>query len=440
MDAMNAPTISRQRCAGRRFFAWIRGGLFLGLAAGLAASEWPGWRGPSANGSVLTGEYPTAWKTNGWAWKFALPGKGVSSPIVWRDRIYLTTPAEGQDAVIALDFAGKPAWLTRLGPQSAPKHQTLGSSCNSSPVTDGTGIFAYFRSGRFAALELDGTVRWNVDLGERFGPEKLYWDQGSSPVITEAEVILTRLHQGESWIAGFDKRTGETRWREKRNYPAPSENDNGYATPQFFEQGGRKALLVWGADHLTAHAAGDGRLLWSCGGFNPAGTAYWPAIASPVIAGDLAIVPVGRDDRPGQARVHGIRLGGSGDVSATHRVWQRDDLGVFVTTPAVYQGRVFLLRHRGEVVCLDPATGKTLWTATLPRATASYYASPVIANGILYAAREDGVIFVARVQDQFELLSENPLGERTISSPVTAHDRLLIRGDRHLFCMEGKAR
>jgi len=413
-------------------------GVALWMSACLAAANWPAWRGPSANGSMLTGNYPTRWSEDGVTWKFALPGKGGSSPIVWQNRIYLTTPADGQDAVLALDLSGKELWLKKLGPESPPKHRTLGSSCNSSPVTDGKGVFVYFRSGHFAALELDGTIRWKSNIHERFGPEKLFWDQGSSPVLTERHVILTRLHEGESWIAGFDKATGELHWQVRRNYKVPTENDNGYTTPVFFEHEGRKAFLVWGADHLTAHAASDGTLLWSCGGFNPDGTDYWPAIASPVIQGNLAIVPVGRDDRPGQARVHGIRLDGRGDVTGTHRAWKRDDLGVFVSTLAEYKGRIFLLRHRGEVVCLDPATGKTIWAEALPPGTASYYASPVIAHGILYATREDGVVFAARIENKFELLSENPMGERIVASPVPAENRLLIRGDKHLFCIAEK--
>ena len=412
----------------------------LWVSTGLAVANWPGWRGPSANGSTTTGNYPTRWGVDEIAWKVALPGKGGSSPIVWQNRIYLTTPADSEDAVLASDFSGKQLWLTKLGAESPAKHRTLGSSCNSSPVTDGKGLFAYFRSGHFAALEFDGTVRWKIDIHERFGPEKLFWDQGSSPVVTDEHVILTRMHQGDSWIAGFDKLTGELRWQQKRNYETPIENDNGYTTPVLFDHAGRKALLVWGADHLTAHAASDGTLIWSCGQFNPDGRDYWPAIASPVIHGNMAIVPVGRDDRPGQARVHGIRLDGSGDVTGTHRAWKRDDLGVFVSTLAEYKGRIFLLRHRGEVVCLDPANGKTMWSEALPRGTASYYASPVIANGVLYAAREDGTVFAARVEDKFELLSENPMGERIVASPVPAENRLLVRGDKHLFCIAAKER
>jgi outer membrane protein assembly factor BamB len=113
---------------------------------------------------------------------------------------------------------------------------------------------------------------------------------------------------------------------------------------------------------------------------------------------------------------------------------------VFCCTPTPYNGRVYLLRNRGELLCLDPASGKTVWTNALPRGGASYYASPVVANGILYAARENGSVFTARVADHFELLSENSLGERIIASPVLADDRLLIRGDKHLFSIQSRPR
>ncbi len=410
--------------------------VILGPSIGWAATEagWPSWRGPNGNGSIATGDYPVQWNGSNVLWKVELPGKGSSTPIVWKDRIFLTSPAEGQDSVLAFDLKGKPLWQTALGPETPPKHRTLGSSCNASPVTDGQSVFVYFKSGDFAALNLDGTVRWQTNLIQRFGREQLFWDQGSSPMVTERHVVLARLHGGESWIAGFDKATGELRWQQPRTFKAPSENDNGYTTPLLFDDNGRKALLVWGADHLTAHNAENGELLWSCGGFNPEGTGNWPAIATPLVAGNLAIVPVGRDDRK-QARLHAIKLGGSGDVTASRRVWKRDDVGVFVASPVEYEGRVYLLRHRGEVVCVDPSDGKTLWAGELPKDKSSYFSSPMIAHGILYAAREDGVVFAARVNDKLELLSENPMGERIIASPVPVGNRLLIRGDRHLFCV-----
>lgn len=410
----------------------------IGIALFLAApaqADWPNWRGPNGNGSVTTGDYPTSWIDENVAWKYQLPGKGSSTPIVLGDRIYLTTPADGQDAVLALNQQGERIWQTALGPESAARHR-LGSSCNASPTTDGDGIYVYFRSSRLAALNLDGSVRWTKDLAAEYGQEQLYWDQGTSPVVTKDHVILARLHAGESWIAGFDKKNGELRWMQQRNYKTPPENDNGYTTPVFFEHQGKSAFLIWGADHLTAHAAEDGALLWTCGGFNPDGTGLWPAIASPVIAGGLAIVPAGRDDRQGQSRMHAVRLDGEGDVTDTHRVWQRDDVGVFVCSPIEYEGRVYLLRPKGEVVCLNPATGETLWADALPRSRGSYYASPIIANGVLYAAREDGMVFAARVKDKFEVVGENPMEEQIIATPVADQGRLLLRGEQHLFCIQ----
>ncbi len=413
------------------------------VAASVAApkaGDWPAWRGPAANGSTVQGEYPTRWTPEDAAWKVALPGNGVSTPIVWQDRIYLTTPSEGQDAVLALDKNGKQLWLTQLGPESPARHRTLGSSCNASPVTDGKGLFVRYRSGRLAALDLNGKVRWQMNLVEKFGPEELYWDQGSSPMVVGNLVVISRMHHGESFVAGFDKETGKQVWLQKRNYQVPPENDNGYTTPVVFQHQGKPALLIWGADHLTAHSVADGSVLWTCGGFNPRQMKNWPAIATPVIRGGVAVVPVGRDDRPNQAGLHGIRIDGQGDVTTTHRAWHRDDVGVFCSTPVEYKGKIYLQRHRGGVVCIDPATGKTLWENAFPRDRSSFYSSPVVANGVLYAAREDGTVFAAKIENGFELLSENPMGERTVASPVPAQNRLLIRGEKHLFCIPAKAR
>jgi outer membrane protein assembly factor BamB len=175
-------------------------------------------------------------------------------------------------------------------------------------------------------------------------------------------------------------------------------------------------------------------LLWSCGGFNPEGIQNWPHIASPLIVGNMAIVPVGRDDRR-QGQLAAVKLGGSGDVTQSNVAWQRSDVGVFVCSPAEYKGRVYLLRHRGEVACIDPASGQTLWSESLPKDKSSYFSSPSIGHGVLYAAREDGMVFAVRIEEKFELLSANPMGERIIASPVPVADRLLLRGDHNLFCL-----
>ncbi|MEO5960817.1 MAG: PQQ-binding-like beta-propeller repeat protein [Opitutaceae bacterium] len=396
-------------------------------------APWPQWRGPDNSGATPLPGLPMKWSDSHLLWKAALPGKGSSTPIVWNGRIFLTAPVDGRDAVLAFDWSGKQVWQTAFGAENKGKHRN-GSGSNPSPVTDGQGIFVAFKSGQFAAVNLDGTIRWQTSLVEKFGPVTMYWDYGTSPVLTEKFVVVARMHAGDSWLAAFDKATGELKWKTARNYRVPPEVDQGYSTPLVIRHEGREALLTWGAEHLTLHAASDGSLLWSCGNFNPEGSSLWPAVASPVIADGVAAICFGRADQ-GKPRFFGVKLGGSGDVTSTHRLWSREDTGAFVPTPAVYKGRIYVLSDRGAVDCIEPATGKTIWSGALPRSSSNYYSSPLIANGVLYAAREDGVVFVARVENGFELLAENNVGDRVIASIVPAGDRLLIRGDAALYCL-----
>lgn len=393
----------------------------------VAQDNWPRWRGPQDAGAATQGNYPVKWDADTVLWKTPLPGKGCSTPIVWQQRIYVTAPVEGRDALLAFDWSGKPLWQSPFGREKPGKHRA-GSGSNASPTTDGQSVFVYFKSGTLAAVGFDGRVRWQTNLVEAFGPDTLYWDHGTSPVLTEKHVLMARMHGGESWLAAFDKTNGALRWKVPRNYETPVEGDHSYTTPLVVQQRGKETLLVWGAEQVTLHDAADGKVLWSCGGFNPELRQNWPTVASPVIAGDVAIVSYGRADR-GQPRLHGISLANG------QRLWQRDDTGTFVPTPAAHQGRVYLVRDRGEVDCLEPATGKTIWSDALPRSSANFYGSPVIADGKLYAVREDGVLFVAAVDGNFKLLAENKMGERVFASPVPVANRLLIRGENHLFCV-----
>ncbi len=398
-------------------------------------AEWPRWRGPLDKGSIEVGNYPVEFAPDNVHWSTPLPGKGCSTPIVLKRTIYLTAPVEGKDAVIAFDWDGKPLWQTTFGKENAGKHRN-GSGSNASPVTDGEALFAYFKSGTLAAVERDGSVRWQTNLVERFGKDTLFWDHGTSPVLTSKYVVMARMHKGESWLAAFDKTNGEMVWKVARNYDTPVECDHGYTTPLVIQHAGQESLLVWGAEHLTIHNASDGQMTWTCGNFNPDRNKLWPAIATPVIIGDMAIIAYGRNDR-GLPRLHGVRLTGSGDVTETNHVWMRDDVGTFVPTPVAYKGHVYLVRDRGEVECLDPATGKNIWSARFPKGRANYYASPLIAADHLYAPREDGVVFVASVASgKFQLLAENNMEEPVIGSPIPVANRIFLRGERHLFCAE----
>jgi len=396
--------------------------------------DWRSWRGPMGNGSVEQGSFPVTFGADNYKWRVELPGKGCSTPILLNGMIYLTSPADGKDSVLCYDFGGSQKWQAAFDSENPGKHRN-GSGSNASPVTDGKTIFVYFKSGTFAAVELDGKVRWRTNLVERFGPDTLFWDHGTSPVLTEKYVIMVRMHRGESWLAAFDKATGEIVWKVPRNYTTPTECDHGYSSPLVISHQGKESILIWGAEHLTIHNTTDGQMTWTCGNFNPDANKLWPAIATPVIVDDIAVIAYGRNDR-GVPRLHGIRLTGSGDVTSSNHAWKRGDIGTFVPTPVAYKGRVILVRDRGEVACIDPATGKTIWEDAFPKHRTNYYASPLVAGDKLYAPREDGTVFVASIAgDKFKLLSENNMGESVIGSPVPADGQLLIRGEQHLFCV-----
>lgn len=393
-------------------------------------TPWPRWRGPHDDGSVMEGRYASDWQDGkNIQWKAKLPGIGCSTPAVANERILVTCPDEGHNAVLAFDWQGREMWRTKLSIEHAGKHRN-GSGSNPSPVTDGELIFAYFKSGELAALDFDGTISWKTNLQDRFAKDTLYWDVGTSPVLTEKAVVVSVMHSGESYLAAFEKQTGDLHWKVPRNYKTPVEGDHSYATPIVLDRDGKQTIIVWGAEHLTAHDSQDGRILWTCGGFNPEMNGNWVAVASAVTSSDLAIVPYGRG-----SRVTAIKLDGSGDVTETHRVWTRENVSTFVPSPVVYKGQVIFVRDGGEVESLDVQTGKTVWSDQLPKHRMKYYASPLIANGLLYAPREDGVVFVADVRNGFKLLSENDMGERVIASPVAVGGRLLIRGEATLTCI-----
>jgi len=416
--------------------ALILGFVFTTLAQAETSKGWPAWRGPADSGSITQSgdqeKFPVKFDGKNFLWRAELPGKGCSTPILVQDKIVVTAPVEGKDGVLAFNLDGSEKWRTTFGQEDAGKHRN-GSGSNASPVTDGEALFVFFKSGTFAAVELDGTIRWQTDLVERFGKDTLFWDHGTSPVLTEKYVVMARMHQGESWVAAFDKQSGEIAWKVARNYETPVECDHGYTTPLVIEYAGQEAILTWGAEHITIHNSADGELVWSCGGFNPEGNKLWPAIASPVIVGDTVVVAYGRNDR-GIPRLHGVKLSGKGDVTETNHLWKREDVGTFVPTPVVHNGRVLIVGDQGEVECLEPATGKTVWKAALPKHRAKYYASPLVAGEQLYAPREDGVVFVASIAgDKFKLLSENDMDESVIGSPIPIESDLLIRGEDHLF-------
>ncbi len=410
-------------------FSFLFAVFSLAFVSLLPADNWPSWRGPNDNGSATGGKYPVKLTDEAkWAWRVALPGKGCSTPVVWEDHIVLTSPVKGKDALLAYDWNGKKRWQTVFGKEKPGKHRN-GSGSNSSAVTDGKAFFVFFKSKTLAAVDFDGKVLWRKDLNE-YGRDTLYWDFGTSPVLTEKHVVMALMRERNSWLLAFDKRSGELAWKAERNYKTPREGDHSYSTPIVTKQAGRETLLVWGAERFTAHDAANGKILWSCEGFNPQKRNNWVVVSSFVKVGDIAVVPYGRG-----SKLAGIKLSGKGDVTGSHRVWETD-ASSFVPTPAAHEGHVYTVRDRGEVLCTNPLSGETLWKGQFPKDRASYYSSPAIAEDKIYSAREDGTVFVAQIDGGFKLLSENAMGERIIASPVPVNNRLLLRGEKHLFCIK----
>jgi len=405
---------------------------FVSFCVQTVSADWQSWRGPLGWGSVEEGSFAREVSDQTTNWKVALPGKGCSTPIVVDQSIYVTAPIDGKDALIAYDWSGQKKWNVVFGEQKEGKHRN-GSGCNASPVSDGNQVFVFFKSGVLAAVDPDGIIRWQTNLVDRFGKDTLYWDHGTSPVLTEKSVIFARMHEGESWIAAFDKATGEIQWKVARNYDVPRECDHGYASPLVIQHQGKEALLVWGAQHLTIHNPANGEVLWTCGGFNLESKPLWPSVATPVVVGEMAVIAYGRNDKRAP-QLYGIHLGGSGDVTKTNHKWFRDDVSTFVPTPSVYQGKVYLVRDRGEVECIDPKTGDTVWSDRFPKNRNNYYASPLIAGGLLFAPREDGVVFIADIShDKLDILSENDLQQSIIGSPVPSENHIFLRGETHLM-------
>jgi len=386
------------------------------------------WRGPTANGHVGEGVFPTKWSEDSVLWKVDLNGRGGSTPIVVSDQIVLTAGIEGKNNLLAFDLAGKELWKTSLGDERPGKHKKASGS-NSSPISDGQNLYAYFKSGDLACCDLNGKVLWQRNIQTDLGEDTLWWDLGTSPVLTDDFVVVAVMQTGPSFLVAFDKKTGEQKWLSKREMDVKSESNQAYTTPVIADTKEGKILLTLGADYVTAHLASNGKYLWKVGSFNPTNHQYFRSIASPVVVGDLVICPYARG-----GNLSGV-LYGSGIADENRLAWQRTDIGSDVPTPVWAGERAYVCGDKGEITCIQASTGKTLWSHSLPKNRNAFSASPVIAGGNLYFLREDGLAFVIRDADQFELVSENQLDTNTVSTPVAIDGKILIRSFDSLYCI-----
>jgi outer membrane protein assembly factor BamB len=402
----------------------------------LAESGWPNWRGPSGHGVAESGKTPVAFgPEKSVAWKVKLPGRGGSTPMVLGDLIVVTAEIDGKDGVLAVDQAGKEKWRATIGTVSAFQHASAGSGCNPSAITDGKQIFVYYKSGNLAALDLSGKVVWSKNLQKDYAKDGLKWDLGTSPVLAGGHLVVAMMHnKNPSFLLAFDPASGKEVWKTPRDYKAPAEANDAYTTPFVAEIDGVETIVSWGGDHLSGHDAKSGKLLWDHGDFNPRQQPNWRVIASAAATKGIAIVPFGRGNH-----VAGVKMGGSGDTTKTHRLWTLEKRGSDCATPAAHDGKFYLLQdtgpNRGKVSCLDAESGKVLWESALPKGPAIYYASPMIAGGLLYCGRSDGTIFCGRITDGgLTDVTVNELQEPLVATPAAVGDSLLVRTHEHLWC------
>ncbi|MCA9082134.1 MAG: PQQ-binding-like beta-propeller repeat protein, partial [Planctomycetaceae bacterium] len=333
------------------------------------AGDWPNWRGPHGNGTGDGEGYAIQWSnSSNIAWETALPGKAGSTPIVVGDHIFLTAGIDGKNALQCLSRGGKSKWTVTFGEEREGKHRK-GSGSNPSPVSDGKLVYVYYKNGDFAAVDFEGKVQWQRNLQKDYGEDTLWWDLGTSPVLTSQHVVVACVQSGPSYLAAFDRQTGETVWKVNRDTGAPEEAAQTYATPVVTHHKGQEQLIVLGADQVTCHEAATGKQLWHLAGMNPDQEKYFRSISSPVVTGDIVIAPYSRGKT-----ITAIRMGGSGEISKTHVLWHKPGPSADVPTPVAADGKVYVCTDKGTVACLEAESGDELWSLELEKNRNAYSA------------------------------------------------------------------
>jgi outer membrane protein assembly factor BamB len=413
--------------------------------------QWPQWRGPLGTGVAPKGQPPVEWsESTNIRWKTALPGKGHSTPIVWGDRLYLTTaipygepvkprlPARPgahdnlamtqnhEFAVLAVDrSSGKILWQQTVHKELPHEagHVTA-SLASASPVTDGERVFASFGSRGLYCLDTTGKLLWQKNLGEMH--TKHGHGEGSSPALFGDTLIVNWDHEEQSFVVALDKRTGDQRWKVARK------EDTSWATPIIVEHGGKAQVIVPGTNRLRGYDLASGAVIWECGGLSS------NIVASPVAADGVIYSGSSYDTRA----VLAIRLDGArGDITGTEQViWSRTRGAPYVPSPLLYGNSLYTLQHyQGIVSRLDTRTGADQGGPFRLEAITNVYSSPVGAAGRVYITSRDGVTQVMSHGAEIpQMLAVNRLDDRVSASAAIAGRELFLRGERNLYCITEK--
>lgn len=429
-------------------------GLFLAQAV-FAQTYWPQWRGPHGSGVSAEKDLPEQWSaTQNLRWKTAIPGRGHSSPIVWGNRIFLTTDIEGDvmpgakavhhvrkgetwvhpDStsgnrkhtlkVLCLDReTGKILWerVAYEGQVLDDRHRK-NTYASSTPVSDGRFVYAFFEAEGLYCYDFAGKLIWKTNVGKI---AKMGMGPGTSPVLHENLLFLQcDLEDGGpglSFLAAIDKRTGREVWRVKRDHRKT------HATPILVRTGNRTELITNGAETVVAYDPATGKELWRSEGVKG------HAIPSAVAGLGMVFVTAGYPTK----RAIGIKLGGAGDLTGTPFVaWSHDKGTAYVTSPILYGDYLYLVSDKGILTCIDARTGQLKYEGGRVPTPATFSASAVAFNGKLFLTSEDGDTFVIKAGPTHEVLGANSLGEPVLASPAIAGGMIFIRGEKNLYCID----
>jgi len=425
------------------------------LAAALAfdtpspAGDWPQWRGPFHNGTSDETALPQSWSaTEGIAWTTPLAGLSASTPVIAGGFVFASSAETNGSLVLhSLDARdGSHRWTRTLGRGDL----VIGRNnlASPSPVTDGRRVFALYATGDLAALDTAGKVLWTRNLAKESGTFAYMWIYGSSPLLLDGRLYVQVLQRNpptykhavddrperQSFLLCVDPDTGRDLWRHVRATPAVEESMESYSTPVPHDgPGGRRILLV-GGDCVTAHRPDTGEELWRCFGLNPKAQRFNRIVPSVAALDGMVFACC-----PKKGPVLGIRDGGRGDVSATHRAWSIETITSDVCTPLPYRGRLHVVDgDRKEIGCLDPSSGAEIWHGKLP-VTSILRASPTGADGRIYCLSENGEVVVLAAGDEFKVLSTMSLGDGPCRASIAvASGRLYIRTASKLVCVGAK--
>ena len=431
------------------------------LFAADPADNWPHWRGPHLDGRSTTAKnLPVSWsETENVVWRTQLPSWAAATPVVWEDTIFVTSAQEGFTAtkqasmisqaielvksvlnssdqllLLALNRKdGSTRWQRVIGEGNTILNKQ--NMASPTPVTDGGHVWVITGLGDLHCFDFEGNQVWERNISEDYWAFGLAFGYASSPVLYDGRLYIQVLHgmktDDPSYLLAVNAATGKTIWKVERPTDAISESPDSYSTPMLVEVRGKKNLVIAGGDYVTGHDLDTGRELWRGGGLNPQKARNYRTIASAMVVRDIVFTP---------SRVKpfiAFRAGGSGDVSESHRLWSTD-YGPDVPTPVSDGERLFIVDDKGITVCLRVTDGGEVWGRSRME-LGTYSASPVLADGKIYATNEEGTTTVIEAGDEFKILSKNKLNDYTLASPAVSGRQIFIRTSNYLYCLADKS-